>query len=89
MKCRVPPGCIGNTTTPVRARVEFEARALEIVQWCERRGAHVVVEIAADEPEWLDELALIGEPSPGGPKSRVERRLLKKRLRKKRKPRPR
>lgn len=53
-----------------------------MLEFCAERGAHVIVEIAVSEPEWLDELRLIGETSPDGPKTRSERRLLAKMQRK-------
>ncbi len=89
MKCRIPPGHIGHTKTPACARVVSEQRAAEVIAWCEQRGAHVIVEIASDQAEWLDELERIGDVSRSVPKTRVERRLLKKQLDRKRKLRPR
>ena len=84
MICRIPPGRIGNTATPARARVQSESRAAQVLEFCTERGVHVIVEIAASKPEWLDEFNRIAEASAEGPKSRTECRLLAKMQRKRR-----
>lgn len=62
---------IGTHANPAKARVQTEERAFELLGFCQDRRIQLVVELAPDEPEDIDDIALAvaeREPIVAGPK---------------------
>lgn len=62
---------IGTHANPARARVQTEERAFQLLGFCQDRRIQLVVELAPDEPEDVDDIALAlaeREPIVAGPK---------------------